>query len=276
MLRTIGTAIPEVEVRDPRPGHRRSPCRRGRRGLVFTRGPHVMRGYYQDDGLTREVIDPQGWFNTGDLGCLTEAGRPRLPRAGRRRRSCSPAGRTSSPPTWSPRSSPPGYRPQAYVVGQDRKTLAALLLPEPTQVAQRSRPLPRPALRRAGARRPRCATLLQREAVRGSRSPLAPFERITRVALLPEPFDVADGTLTQTLKLRRHVINERYRGLIEGAYAAVSGPPRGPSRSAGLRPPPAPLPPAPGRAPEARPGGPKRAARSPARVRGPGLERAPS
>jgi long-chain acyl-CoA synthetase len=214
VLGTIGRAIPEVEVtvRDPDTGSVQEP---GTVGLIFTRGPHVMRGYYQDLGLTREVVDPQGWFNTGDLGYMTEAGDVVF--HGRAKETIVLAGGENVEPTHV-ESALLASRliSQAFVVGQDKKTLAALLLPEPGQVAQAIGLAAAPTHAELAADA-RVRSLLQREAVRLT-APLAPFERIARVALLPEPLDVADGTLTQTLKLRRHVITQRYHDLIEGAY----------------------------------------------------------
>ena len=59
--------------------------------------------------------------------------------------------------------------------------------------------------------------LLREEVVKRT-SGLAPFERVTRISVLPRSLDVGDGTLTQTLKLRRHVIVDRYKDLIASAY----------------------------------------------------------
>src|SRR5204863_4622607 len=73
VLHTIGTAIGrvEVEIRDRETGRRLGA---GETGVVFTRGPHVMRGYHKDEALTKKAIDAEGWFDTGDLGLLTPAG----------------------------------------------------------------------------------------------------------------------------------------------------------------------------------------------------------
>jgi long-chain acyl-CoA synthetase len=214
ILGTIGTRLPEVEIeiRDVETGR---PLPAGRAGLVFTRGPQVMRGYHLDPGLTREVLDGDGWFNTGDLGFLTEAGD--LCFHGRAKETIVLSGGENVEPSHveavllaSPLLS------QAIVVGQDRKTLAALLLPEPEPVA-RALGLPDVPDPAALAGRDDVRELLRQEAIRRT-TPLLPFERVTRVQMLPRPLDVESGLLTQTLKLRRHVIMDRYADLVEAAY----------------------------------------------------------
>ena len=214
LLGTIGTAVPEVdiEIRDLETGRTLPP---GQIGLVFTRGPNVMQGYHKDEALTREVIDANGWFNTGDLGFLTEFGD--LCFRGRAKETIVLSGGENVEPSHveselvvSPLIS------QAIVVGQDRKTLAALLLPEPDAVAQ-ALGLPDVPAHQDLASRQDVAEILRQEAIRRT-TPLLPFERVARIAVLPEPLDVASGCLTQTLKLKRHVIVDRFADLIDTAY----------------------------------------------------------
>jgi len=214
VLGTIGTAVPEVEIqiRDPDTGAK---LEAGERGLVFTRGPNVMQGYHHDEALTREVIDGNGWFNTGDLGFLTEEGD--LCFSGRAKETIVLAGGENVEPSRVEAAllSSPSIE-QVVVVGQDRKTLAALLLPDRTEVAKALHISGRPTHEELAANDD-VRRHLHQEAVRTTAG-LAPFERITRFAILPKGLDVADGTLTQTLKLKRHVIHELYEALIEQAY----------------------------------------------------------
>lgn len=214
VLGSIGRAVPEVEIqiRDPSTGAK---LEAGEPGLVFTRGPNVMQGYHHDDALTREVIDENGWFNTGDLGFLTEEGD--LCFRGRAKETIVLAGGENVEPSRVEAAllSSPCIE-QVVVVGQDRKTLAALLLPDPAEVAKALHISGRPSYEEL-ADNDEVRRLLHQEAVRTTAG-LAPFERITRFALLPKALDVADGTLTQTLKIKRHVIHELYEALIEKAY----------------------------------------------------------
>jgi long-chain acyl-CoA synthetase len=214
VLGSIGRAVPEVEiqVRDPSTGAKLGV---GEAGLVFTRGPNVMQGYHHDEALTREVIDENGWFNTGDLGFLTEEGD--LCFRGRAKETIVLAGGENVEPSRVEAAllSSPCIE-QVVVVGQDRKTLAALLLPDRVEVAKALHISGRPSQEELAANDD-VRRLLHQEAVRTTAG-LAPFERITRFALLPKALDVADGTLTQTLKIKRHVIHELYEALIDKAY----------------------------------------------------------
>jgi long-chain acyl-CoA synthetase len=215
VLGTIGLAVPEVEmqIRDPADGRVLGP---GEPGLIHTRGPHVMRGYYRDEELTRRVIDAGGWFDTGDLGLLTEAGD--LCFRGRLKETIVLAGGENVEPTVVEAAllvSP--YVAQAIVVGQDRKLLAALVLPEAVAVGAHLG-LSEDASPADLAADPRVRELMRREC-RARTAALRPYERIRHVALLPEALDTANGLLTQTLKPRRHVIVERFADRIEEAYA---------------------------------------------------------
>ncbi|MFV1958163.1 MAG: long-chain fatty acid--CoA ligase [Planctomycetota bacterium] len=214
VLGTIGTAIPEVDlaIRDPETG-RDLPA--GAIGAVWTRGPQVMKGYTKDPALTREVLDEGGWFNTGDLGFLTEFGD--LCFRGRAKETIVLSGGENVEPSHVESVLlASSLVSQVLVVGQDRKGLAALVLPECAAVA-RGLGLSGVPAHEALAARNDVKELLREEAVRRTAS-LLPFERVTRVAILPAPLDVASGCLTQTLKLRRYVIEQRYADLIDSVY----------------------------------------------------------
>jgi len=214
VLGTIGTAIPEVDlvIRDPETG-RDLPA--GAIGAVWTRGPQVMQGYYKEPALTREVVDEAGWFNTGDLGFLTEYGD--LCFRGRAKETIVLSGGENIEPSHVESVLlASSLVSQVFVVGQDRKGLAALVLPESATVA-RALGLSGVPPHEALAVREDVKGLLREEAARRTSS-LLPFERVTRVAILPAPLDAASGCLTQTLKLRRYVVEQRYADLIDSVY----------------------------------------------------------
>lgn len=182
---TIGRAVPETEIRI------------GPAGTVQVRGPQVMRGYYKEPELTRSVLDEEGWFDTGDLARLTEKGD--LVFIGRAKETIVLSGGENVEPEPIENSilRSPLVR-QVMLVGQDRKTLGALVVPE------------------EGA---------DPEAIRGElRARTGPpagfrsFEGVHRFAIVPEPFSVENGLLTRTLKLRRHAILERYAAEIDAMY----------------------------------------------------------
>ena len=215
VLGTIGIAVPEVEVQIRAP-ETEAVLGPGEVGVIHVRGPHVMQGYYRDEELTRQVIKEGGWFDTGDLGLMTEAGD--LCFRGRIKETIVLAGGENVEPSAVEEAllgSP--LIEQAIVVGQDRKVLAALVVPDRAEVCARlglDAELGQADL----AVHPRVLELL-RDECRVRTAGRKSFEHITRIALLPEVLDSEHGTLTQTLKPRRHVIVARFSTQIEEAYA---------------------------------------------------------
>lgn len=184
------------------------------KGVIYTRGPHVMQGYYQDPDLTGAVIDDAGWFDTGDLGYLTD--QQDICFAGRAKETIVLSGGENIEPERVEAAllaSP--LIEQAIVVGQDRKTIAVLVWPDAESVAGK-----------LGVEGGDTAAVLAHSGLydllkvecRERTRPLNSFERINRLALLPEALSSENGCLTQTLKPRRHVIVERFADQIEEAY----------------------------------------------------------
>jgi long-chain acyl-CoA synthetase len=217
VLDTIGTPIAkvEVEIRDRDTGRR---LETGETGVVFTRGPHVMRGYHKDEALTRKAIDADGWFDTGDLGCLTPQND--LCFRGRQKETIVLAGGENVEPSRVEEALLPSpLVEQAVVVGQDRKTLAALVWPRAEALRERLA-APADAALADLLRRPEALAAVREEVARrtGNGSGLRPFEVVSRVALLPEALSTENACLTATLKAKRHVIVERFAALVEEAY----------------------------------------------------------
>ncbi len=216
VLGTIGTVVPEVdlELRHPDTG---TPVAQGDVGVVWTRGPQVMNGYYKDDELTSNVMDDAGWFNTGDLGLLTPAGD--LCFRGRQKETIVLRGGENVDPGAVEEAilaSP--LVAQAIVVGQDQKQLAALVVPDIDVVARELNTIVEGGVEGL-VDLPEVLERMRRE-VRVHTEHLKPFERVHRVAMLPELLTPEAGTLTQTLKPRRHVIVERFGDAIRAAYAS--------------------------------------------------------
>jgi long-chain acyl-CoA synthetase len=209
VIGSIGTAIPEVEleIRDPATGKRLSS---GQTGVVFTRGPQVMRGYHRDEELTRKAIDAAGWFDTGDLGMLTAAGD--LVFRGRQKETIVLAGGENVEPSKVEAAiAPSPIVEQVVVVGQDKKTLACLVVPRARELARRLG-LPETTPLADLAARPDAAAAMKDEIVRrtGAGSGLRSFETVTRVVLLTEPLTIENGLLTATLKVKRHEVARRF------------------------------------------------------------------
>ncbi|MSP15181.1 MAG: long-chain fatty acid--CoA ligase [Myxococcales bacterium] len=194
----------ELSIRDVENG---ASLPTGQRGVIFARGPQVLTRYFEDPIATAAVLSPDGWFNTGDLGHLDADGEITI--TGRAKDTIVLlSGENVEPEPIENALAASPLIAQAVVVGQDRKFLAALLLP---RTGHSSPELPRAELE-ASIRREIDTRV---NAAAGFRS----NERIARFALLDEPFTVENGLLSQTMKVKRNVVQERYSATIVALYA---------------------------------------------------------
>ncbi|HET6203298.1 MAG TPA: long-chain fatty acid--CoA ligase [Planctomycetota bacterium] len=215
---TLGRPVPGTEVRIVDETGRDLPL--GQVGLILVRGPQVTRGYWDNPDATRRAIDREGWLDTGDLGFLDADGY--LAMRGRAKDTIVLLGGENVEPEPiedALRASP--FIDQAAVVGQDRKAVAALLVPKLERLGRTF-----PALSLEGSGPPiedepvRALFRAEIDRLVSRAAGFRPWERPTRFAILREPFSAAAGTMTATLKLRRRVVVERYAALIETLYAA--------------------------------------------------------
>jgi long-chain acyl-CoA synthetase len=206
-----GKPIPNVQVRVAEDGE------------ILVKGPCVMQGYYKNPEATREVLTEDGWFRTGDIGHLDAEGYLYI--TDRKKDLIKTAGGkfVAPQPIENVLKTSP-YILNAMVVGDKRKFIAALIVPNPTTVAAR---LADEGLKFSSnselAAHPRAHTLIEDE-IKRLTAHLAQYETIKRFALLPEDFTFDSGTLTFTLKLKRRVVEEKYRIAIESLYADVAEP----------------------------------------------------
>ncbi len=214
VLGTVGLPVPETEVKIVDPSGEELPP--GQKGIVKVRGAQVMAGYYKRPDMTAQVIDDEGWFDTGDLGRMTVRGELSL--TGRAKETIVLMGGENVEPTpIEDALTESSYIAQAMVVGQDRKTLGLLVVPAFDALAEREEFRGRTPGQLCGEEgvlaviRDEIRRLVSEE--RGFR----PFERPSRVRLLDREFAVGDE-LTHTMKKRRNIIAERHAALIEDMF----------------------------------------------------------
>ncbi len=122
-----GQPIPGTEIRIVDP-ETRQPLAVGQRGLVLVRGPQIMQGYYQNPEMTAKAIDSQGWFNTGDLGWVTSLND--LVVTGRAKDTIVLTnGENIEPQPIEDACLRSPYIDQIMLVGQDQRSLGALIVP---------------------------------------------------------------------------------------------------------------------------------------------------
>lgn len=202
---TVGRPIPGVELRIAPDGE------------ILVKAPNVCAGYWGRPDATAELIDPDGWLHTGDLGVLDVDGY--LSISGRKKDLIITAyGKNISPSEIETALRHERLISQAVVVGDDRPFLTALLTLDADAVAQwahaQGRTSTVEALIGDDDLRAEVAEAVDRVNLRHSHA-----EGIRRWRLLPTDLTVAAGELTPTLKVRREVVTRTYAELIEEMYA---------------------------------------------------------
>jgi long-chain acyl-CoA synthetase len=208
-LRDTETQIVDLETRQP--------VAIGQKGLVLLRGPQIMKGYFKNPGATNKAIDPQGWFDSGDLGYVTQW--DDLVLTGRAKDTIVLTNGENIEPlpieNFLLRSP---YIDQIMLVGQDQKVLGALIVPNLEVLQQWATEAGYGGevdLASAPVQELFKTELTKRVKERpGYRSD----DRIGVFKLLSEPFTIENGLLTQTLKVRRNVVTDRYADIINGLF----------------------------------------------------------
>jgi long-chain acyl-CoA synthetase len=218
---SAGPALPQTEVKIVDPQTRQS-LPQGNRGLVLLRGPQIMQGYYQNPEATAKAIDKDGWFNSGDLGWLTPSGD--LVLTGREKDTIVLTnGENIEPQPIEDACLRSPYISQIMLVGQDRRSVGALIVPNMEALQQWAQSQGEPTSSQSesfDSNSKIVQDLFRKELNREvqNRPGYRPDDRIGPFRLIVEPFSIENGMLTQTLKVRRPVVTERYRDIIDGMF----------------------------------------------------------
>jgi long-chain acyl-CoA synthetase len=217
----IGPPLPQTQIEARTADGTR--CAVGATGVLWIRGPQVMRGYYDNQRRTAEVLTADGWFCSGDLGHVDAAGNVWI--TGRAKDTIVLAGGENVEPEPVEaviKTSP--FVEQAVVLGQDQKALGALLVPRAERLEQQ---VPRAQwdVRDGEVHSREVHALLRRELDRVlvRDNGIRPCDRVAQFRVLAEPMTPENGLLTQTLKVRRHVVVERFAPLLAAMFASHRG-----------------------------------------------------
>jgi long-chain acyl-CoA synthetase len=188
-------------------------------GEILIKGPNVMRGYYGQPEATAAVLK-DGWFYTGDVGHMDKEGRLYITDRKKDLFKLS-NGKYVAPQLIESLLKESEFVSQVVVVGAGRKQPAALVVPDwenlnEALAATGERDVPKD--REQLSKFPPAVKIVQKDIANLTAS-LADYERIRRVALLPNEFSIDGGELTPTLKVKRRVIDERFGELIDDLYA---------------------------------------------------------
>ena len=202
---TVGTAIPHVDIRIAADGE------------IEVRGPNVMRGYYNKPEETRAVFTDDGWFKTGDIGALDANGYLSITDRKKELFKTS-GGKYISPQPIEQAVKGSRFVNQVVLIGAERKFPAALIVPNWEQLESYCKLKGiEVKTRRELCEHPRIIDLIERQIDRLTPN-LARYEKIKKVALLENEFTIEGGELTPTLKVKRRVIDQKYKDVIEKLY----------------------------------------------------------
>jgi long-chain acyl-CoA synthetase len=184
-------------------------------GEILVAGDNVMKGYWNDQQATAQAL-VNGWLHTGDVGwidpdgyiCITDRKRDFIKNSGGE--MISPA-RVEGYLTLEPEIA------QAMVFGDRRPYLVAVVVPDPEFAAAFAAENGAAAEIAALAADPRFTKAMGAAVTRVNRA-LAPIERVRRFVVATDPFTIANGQMTPTLKVKRHAIRDAYGAAIAGLY----------------------------------------------------------
>ena len=203
---TIGNPLPGVEVKI------------GEENEILVKGPTVMRGYFNKPEETAAVFTADGWFRTGDAGRIDDNGALVLTERLKDLFKTS-NGKYIAPQAIESRLGEDKYIDQVAVIGDSRKYVTAIIVPaiEALKEYARRKKIQYQSLEDL-LKNSQIIEMLTRR-IEALQEGLASFEKIKKFTLLPREFTMESGELTNTLKIRRPVINRRYASEIEAMYA---------------------------------------------------------
>ncbi|MFN6497003.1 MAG: AMP-dependent synthetase/ligase [Nostoc sp. DedQUE01] len=230
LIGASGLPLPATEAKIVDP-ETKAPLPPEKRGLVLLRGPQIMQGYYQNPQATAKAIDPEGWFDSGDLGWLTPQND--LVLTGRAKDTIVLTnGENIEPQPIEDACLRSPYIDQIMLLGQDQRSLGALIVPNLEALEKwaatqnltldiQSDAPTSSSSQKIDLESKMIQDLFRQELNREvqNRPGYRPDDRIGPFKFILEPFSIENGLMTQTLKVRRHIVVERYRDIIDGMFA---------------------------------------------------------
>jgi long-chain acyl-CoA synthetase len=202
---TVGPPVPGTELRVAPDGE------------LLARGPQIFQGYWHNEAATREVIDADGWFHTGDLAAFDDRGRVVI--TGRAKDLIITAGGKNVSP--AALEDPLRAHPlisDSVVVGDNRPYIAALIALDPEGLTEWAEDRGKPAGNVAALRDDPDLRQEIDAAVEAANAGVSRAEAIRRYTILPRDLTIDGGELTPTMKVKRATVMKEYDQQIEELY----------------------------------------------------------
>ena len=204
MIGSVGKLMPHMQVKF------------GENDEILLKGPAITKGYYKKEAATKAAFTEDGWFRTGDAGYLKDGFLFLTERIKDLFKTSN--GKYIAPQAIETKMVVDRYIDQISIIADERKFVAALIVPDYKLVEKFAE--------KKGIQYASMAELLKHEAVidmfaeriETLQQQFAHYEQIKKFTLLPEPFSMAKGELTNTLKIKRSVLNKNYAAEIEAMY----------------------------------------------------------
>jgi long-chain acyl-CoA synthetase len=190
-------------------------------GEILARGPNIMRGYFKKAEATAEAIDKDGWFHTGDIGVLDKDGF--LTITDRKKDILvTSGGKNIAPQPIENTIKTNKYFAEVVMIGNNRNFPAALVVPnfEPLEKWAKEKGIGAGS-REDLVRKPEVMAFYQK-LVTDLTPDLAQFEKIKKITLIASEFTIEAGELTPTLKVKRRVVEAKYKDVIDRMYQGAA------------------------------------------------------
>ena len=202
---TVGFPIPNVELQIADDGE------------ILARGPNIMHGYWNDDVATKKIINTEGWLHTGDIGEFDDDGFLKITDR-KKNIFVTSGGKNIAPQPIENRFLMNKFIEQFVLIGEGRMFLSALIIPDFEILRELATALQIPY---------RTTTDLVQQIeilnfywneIQHIQKNVPNFERVRKFALLDHPLSIENGEITPTQKIRRKIVEEKYRNIIEQMY----------------------------------------------------------
>ena len=184
---------------------------------ILLKGPAITKGYYKKEAATKAAFTEDGWFRTGDAGYMKDGFLFLTERIKDLFKTSN--GKYIAPQAIETKMVVDRYIDQISIIADERKFVAALIVPDYKLVEKFAADKGIQYASMAELLKHDAVMELFKERIETLQQQFAHYEQIKKFTLLPEPFSMAKGELTNTLKIKRNVLNKNYAAEIEAMYA---------------------------------------------------------